>query len=121
LYILSKGKDEKNGRGSRLVPLSGKSGSRSKTYRCRYQIVSDILQIVANIGNLTVDRRHKTGIGYSANLSHKILVSYLEGLVKQGLLRISQGNGHYGYYEITPKGTRYLRVFTEIKDVLRSA
>lgn len=51
----------------------------------RYNIVSDILQTGSN--NLIIKRRHKTCIGYAANLIHWQTVPYLEGLIDQDLLR----------------------------------
>ena len=68
--------------------------------------------------NPIIKRRHKTGIGYAAGLTHGLTVKYLRGLIDQGLLRISHDAGTYRHYEITPKGVRFLKVFAEIEDDL---
>ena len=87
-------------------------------HRDRYDIVNDILQTVSNIP--IIKRRHKTGIGYAANLTHWQTVTYLKGLIDQDLLRqISDDLGPYSHYEITRKGERCLRLFAEIEDDLR--
>jgi predicted transcriptional regulator len=85
-------------------------------YRSRYEIAYDILRIVND--NPIIKRRHKTGIGYAAGLTHGLTVKYLGGLIDQGLLRISHDAGTYRHYEITPKGVRFLKVFVEIEDDL---
>jgi predicted transcriptional regulator len=54
-------------------------------HRDRYNTVNDILQTGSN--NPTIKRRHKTGIGYAANLTHWQTVTYLKGLIDQDLLR----------------------------------
>jgi predicted transcriptional regulator len=87
-------------------------------HRDRYDIVNDILQTVSN--NPIIKRRHKTGIGYAANLTHWQTVTYLKGLIDQGLLRrISDDLGPYSHYEITRKGERYLQLFGELENDLR--
>ena len=96
-----------------------KSDTRS-TYianRSRYEIANDILRIVNE--SPIIRRRHKTGIGYAARLTHWLTIKYLKGLIEKGLLRISQNAGLYRHYEITPKGIRFLEVFAEIEDDLR--
>jgi predicted transcriptional regulator len=87
------------------------------SYRSRYEIVNDILHIIND--NPVIKKKYKTGIGYSANLTHKQTVLFLRALIDQGLLRISHDTGPYGHYEITPKGIRYLQVFVGIEDDLR--
>ena len=54
-------------------------------HRDIYNIVNNILQMVSN--NPIIKRRHKTGIGYAANLTHLQTVTYLKGLINQDLLR----------------------------------
>jgi predicted transcriptional regulator len=91
---------------------------QQQRHRDRYNIVNDILQMVSN--NPIIKRRHKTGIGYAANLTHWQTITYLKRLIGQDLLRqISDDLGPYSHYEITRKGERYLQVFAEIEDDLR--
>ena len=92
--------------------------SQQQRHRNRYDIVNDILQTVSNIP--IIKRRHKTGIGYAANLTHWQTVTYLKGLIDQNLLRqISDDLGPYSHYEITRKGDRFLQLFAEIEDDLK--
>jgi predicted transcriptional regulator len=90
---------------------------QQQRHRDRYDIVNDILQTVSN--NPIIKRRHKTGIGYAANLTHWQTVTYLKGLIGHDLLRISDDLGPYSHYEITRKGERYLQLFGEIDNDLR--
>ena len=91
--------------------------SKPITYRSKFEIVNDILRTV--LESPAIKRRHKTTIGHATGLAHWLTVKYLKVLVDQDLLCISQGNGPYGYYEITPKGLRYLQMFAEIEDDLK--
>ena len=92
---------------------------QQQRYRDRYNIVNDILQTVSN--NPIIKRRHETGIGYVANLTHWQTVTYLKGLIDQDLLRrISDDLGPHPYYEITCKGECYLQLFAEIEDDLQT-
>jgi predicted transcriptional regulator len=47
------------------------------TCRSKYEIAYDILRIVND--NPITKRRHKTGIGYAAGLTHWLTVKYLRG------------------------------------------
>jgi predicted transcriptional regulator len=86
--------------------------------RSRYEVVNEILQVI--FSSPPIERRHKTGIAYATNLTHKQTVRYLDGLIEEGLLTLTDSKPS-PYYEITPKGQRYLKVFTEIEDDLQSA
>lgn len=91
---------------------------QQQRHRDRYDIVNDILQTVSN--NPIIKRRHKTGIGYAAHLTHWQTVTYLKGLIDQDLLRrISDDLGPYSHYEITRKGERFLQLFDELEDDLK--
>ena len=91
--------------------------STHTAHRSRYEITNDILHILGKYP--AIRRRHKTGIGYAARLTHEFTVRYLRGLANEGLLRISQDTGIYPYYEITSKGLRYLQLFEEIQEDLK--
>ena len=86
--------------------------------RDRYDIVKDILSIVSNTQPIYRSQRHQTSIGYAANLTHPQTVRYLKGLVDEGLLILTKSRPD-PYYEIMPKGQRYLEVFAELEDSLR--
>jgi predicted transcriptional regulator len=87
-----------------------------QSHRSRYDVVDEILQVVFN--SPPIERRHKTGIAYATNLTHKQTVKYLGGLIEKRLLILTDSKP-YPYYEITPKGQRYLKVFAEIEDDLQ--
>jgi predicted transcriptional regulator len=101
--------------------MKARNGDRPSTYisyRSRYGIDNDILRIVND--NPVTKRRHKTGMGYAADLTYWLTVKYLRGLLDQTLLRISQDAGPYRHYEITPKGKRYLQVLAGIEEDSRA-
>jgi predicted transcriptional regulator len=85
-------------------------------HRSRYDVVDEILQVV--FSSPPIKRRHKTGIAYATNLTYKQTVRYLDGLIDEGLLVLTDSEP-YPYYEITPKGQHYLKVFAEIEDDLK--
>jgi predicted transcriptional regulator len=85
-------------------------------HRSRYDVVDEILQVIFN--SPPIKRRHKTGIAYATNLTHKQTARYLDGLIEERLLILTDSKP-YPYYEITPKGQHYLKVFSEIEDDLR--
>jgi len=67
-------------------------------YRSKLQIISDVLTVARNGAK-------KTKIMYQANLSHKLLVHYLDHTIEAGLISISSGQGNYN---LTPKGLKFL-------------
>jgi predicted transcriptional regulator len=87
-----------------------------QSHRSRYGVVNEILQVI--FSSPPIKRRHKTGIAYATNLTYKQTVGYLDGLIEERLLILTDSKP-FPYYEITPKGQRYLQVFAEIKDDLR--
>jgi predicted transcriptional regulator len=91
--------------------------SKPINYRSKFEIVNDILRTV--LESPAIKRRHKTTIGHATGLAHWLTVKYLKVSVDQDLLHISHGNGAYEYYEITPKGIRYLQLFGELENDLR--
>jgi len=73
-------------------------------YRDRLEIIRDVLLVVADNEGV-----RKTHIMYGANLGYKILVKYLEELLKLGLLEC-EGKSCYRLME---KGERFLRLYEE--------
>jgi predicted transcriptional regulator len=57
-------------------------------------------------------------IAYATNLTYKQTVGYLDGMIEERLLILTDSKP-FPYYEITPKGRYYLKVFAEIEDDLR--
>jgi predicted transcriptional regulator len=63
-------------------------------HRSRCGVVNEILQVV--FSSLPIKRRHKTGIAYATNLTHKQTVKYLDGLIEERLLilnPLAEGGG----------------------------
>jgi predicted transcriptional regulator len=69
-------------------------------HRSRYDVVDEILQVIFN--SPPIKRSHKTGIAYATNLTHKQTVRYLDGLIEERLLILTDSKP-YPYYEITDK------------------
>lgn len=82
-------------------------------HRSRYEIANKIMAFVSS--TQPINRRHKTGIGHSTGLTHKQTVRFLQGLVDEGLLVLTDSRPD-PYYEITPQGRRCLQVFAETED-----
>jgi predicted transcriptional regulator len=91
-------------------------------YRDRYKIARDILSLLpsSNSKSASLRRSVKTSIGDFACLSQGMTTNYFRLMVKQDLLRYSEGAGPYSTYEITERGLRYLQLFAEIEDDLRA-
>ena len=73
-------------------------------YRDRLEIIRDILLVVS--GN---DGPRKTHIMYGANLGYKILVRYLDELLKLDLLECNDDS----CYRLGEKGEKFLRLYEE--------
>jgi len=73
-------------------------------YRDRLEIIRDILLVVSNS-----EGARKTHIMYGANLGYKILVRYLDELLKLGMLGCEDGS----CYRLGEKGERFLRLYEE--------
>lgn len=75
--------------------------------RSRDLIVSQILGICS-------EGATKTRIVYQANLNFKTVNPYIELLIKNGLIDITEGQNKV--YEITNKGTVWLESFKQIQE-----
>lgn len=74
-------------------------------YRSRLEIVADILGVAK-------EGARKTAIMYQANLSYKLLVSYLKYVIDMGLVRMESGKT----YELTEKGAGFLHEFKNYRE-----
>jgi predicted transcriptional regulator len=80
---------------------------RSKTMkRGRQEIISQILEICMNGAN-------KTHIVYQANLNFRTVNTYLDPLIKNGLIKVNEERAIH--YETTPKGIRLLESIKQIQ------
>lgn len=91
-------------------------------HRDRYEIIKDILSLlrVSNSRPTSASYRSATSIGAAAGLPHGLTTKYLRELVDQGLVRMQQDSRFFSYYKIAPKGIRFLVVFAELENNLRS-
>ena len=81
------------------------------TKRSRIEIYIDVLHAIKR-------GTHKpTRIMYRTNLSWKPLMSILESMVEQGLIRVEE-NGNRTTYWITEKGKNVLNYFTEALNLI---
>jgi predicted transcriptional regulator len=77
--------------------------------RSMHAIVAEILQVCEQ-------RTKRTHVIYKANLSHTMLLEYVELACKSGLVEELQDRSLL----ITEKGRRYLEHFTTVESMLRS-
>lgn len=66
-------------------------------YRSRLEIIADVLGVVR-------DGAKKTQVMYQANLSYRLLIRYLKGVIDMGLVRMENEDT----YELTQKGREFL-------------
>ena len=88
-----------------------------KKNRSRYEIVNEILKVVLSRSKLSSSffKCKKTHIAFHADLTYPQLCDYLGQLIGVELLKIVR-YGPYQYYEITPKGRRYLQIFEDLQN-----
>ena len=92
---------------------------RQKNYRDRYDILRNVLYIVANTQLLYRNYMNKMRIAYGASLTHLQVVDYLGQLLASGLLVKMEFMPFYSYYDITERGRRCLELFDELEDDMR--
>ena len=79
--------------------------------RSKLEIYLDILQIIKK------GTHQPTRIMYKTNLSWKPLMTAIESMLEQGLLRRKE-EGTHSTYEITDKGKNTLKYFGEAKELI---
>jgi predicted transcriptional regulator len=72
-------------------------------YRCRLDIIADILQVASQ-------NAKKTQIMYQANLSYKVLQRYLRDTIAASLIRYDHEEQ---LYVITGKGEEFLEAYSD--------
>ncbi|MGI0045270.1 MAG: winged helix-turn-helix domain-containing protein [Nitrososphaeraceae archaeon] len=77
-------------------------------YRNRNEIIASILEAAKEVGI------SKTRIMFTAYLSYEQLNEYLNGLLEKELLTC---DSHTRTYNITPKGSRFLELYSELEKV----
>jgi len=84
----------------------------SSSHRGNFAIIADILG--ASNGGVK-----KTHLMYHCNLSFKQMKSYSRFLVNTGLLRVDQGNGDGGLFEVTDKGRSFLKAYENLISLMK--
>jgi predicted transcriptional regulator len=81
--------------------------------RSPMEMVCDILKVVS------VGPTKPTHILYKANMSWKVLSSYLDFLTSNGMIdKEDQEGGKRSTYRLTPKGTKILRLYDGLREAL---
>jgi predicted transcriptional regulator len=88
-------------------------------YRDRYEILRNILFIVANTQPLYRNYMNKMRLAYAVGLTHPQMVEYLGQLLNCGLLIKMEFKPFYSYYEISERGRRCLQLFDELEGDLK--
>ena len=92
---------------------------RQKNYRDRYDILRNVLYIVANTQAALSQLYEQDENRLRASLTHLQVVDYLGQLLASGLLVKMEFKPFYSYYEITKRGRRCLELFDELEDDMR--
>ena|SRR5262245_6443942 len=88
-----------------------------QSHRDYYEIINHILQnVYTKAGGC-----RPSELAYRCELPWQQFRSYRDLLINHNLLMISFNSGPNQHYEITPKGERFLQLFAEIEDDLKSA
>lgn len=83
--------------------------------RSRIDIINDILEAIQRKGG----KIKPTHLMYKANLSHKLMTSYLEELMsKELVLEITEKQ--YRFLTITDEGYKFIEKFKQMKDFKES-
>ena len=83
--------------------------------RSRIDIINDILEAVQRKGG----KIKPTHLMYKANLSHKLMTSYLEELMEKELIHEIKEKSNK-YLIITDEGYKFLEKFKQMKDFRES-
>ena len=79
--------------------------------RNKVDIIHDMLKIIQEKG----ENIKKTHLMYKANLSHKQMESYIEGLIKNNLIENNTSNKKYSI-KLTKKGADFLVKYVQVKE-----
>ena len=83
--------------------------------RSRIDIINDILEAIQRKGG----KIKPTHLMYKANLSHKLMTSYLEELMSKELVQEIREK-EYRFLTITDEGYKFLEKFKQMKDFKES-
>lgn len=83
--------------------------------RTKIEIVNDILESIQRKGG----KIKPTHLMYKANLSHKLMCSYLEELAGKDLVREIKDK-NYKYLIITDEGFKFIEKFKQMKEFKES-
>ena len=86
------------------------------TRRTKLDIINDMLIAVREKGG----KIKPTHLMYKANLSYKLLNTYLEDLIKNEMMQELKGKNNNSYLIITDKGLEFLAEFKKMKEFQES-
>lgn len=86
------------------------------TRRTKLDIINDMLVSMREKGG----KIKPTHLMYKANLSHKLLNTYLDDLVKGEMVKEIKSKDNYTYLIITDKGLEFLTEFQKMKEFQKS-
>jgi predicted transcriptional regulator len=75
------------------------------------------LEIASAILEVCIEGSNKTKIVYQANLNFKLINSYLDILIKNGLIYIEDGTSPT-LYKTTEKGIKFRKDFENIQNII---
>ena len=84
--------------------------------RTKIDIINDMLLSMREKGG----KIKPTHLMYKANLSHKLLNTYLEDLVNNEMVTEIKSKDNYTYLIITDKGLEFLTEFQKMKEFQKS-
>ncbi|MBW3003268.1 hypothetical protein KY337_01795 [Candidatus Woesearchaeota archaeon] len=84
--------------------------------RTKLDIINDMLVSMREKGG----KIKPTHLMYKANLSHKLLNTYLDDLVKNEMVTEVKSKDNYTYLIITDKGLEFLTEFQKMKEFQKS-
>lgn len=84
--------------------------------RTKIDIINDMLLSMREKGG----KIKPTHLMYKANLSHKLLNTYLEDLVSNEMVTEVKSKDNYTYLIITDKGLEFLTEFQKMKEFQKS-
>lgn len=93
-------------------------GSNAKQASTKRFQNRSVMSLTANILIVANDGIGRTHLMYKANLSHRMLNSYLSYLTNLGLIKaITQENDCRTYYHTTETGKKYLEIYNSLLEL----
>src|SRR5579863_1881780 len=99
------------------IPFVKEEGEEK--YRLRFQN-KNRMSLIANILEVASQPVGRTHLMYKANLSHRMLTSYLVFLLEQGLIAEKKTqNGKVTFFQTSESGRKYLETYKSLLELAR--